>query len=87
MVKHAFLYSFLALATSVTLGACGSDDSDDAIFSGSESAALGASGNGAACITCHATEPGVKGNSGNNMMDIAYRTSFKGGGARRSSTV
>ena len=69
-----------ALAASLLTG-CGDSDGADEIFTGTESAALGAAQNQAACITCHGNEPGIKGNSGNSMVDIAYRTSFKGGGA------
>lgn len=60
---------------------CGEDSpSGDALFSGSSSSALGSSGNQARCTTCHGVDPSP-GNAGNHMRDIAFRSSFKGGGA------
>ncbi|MDX2012076.1 MAG: c-type cytochrome [Myxococcaceae bacterium] len=52
---------------------------DETYFTGAASAALGATGNQAACATCHSTD-GTLGRSGNSMKDIAFRASFKGGG-------
>ncbi|MBK7535958.1 MAG: c-type cytochrome [Myxococcales bacterium] len=77
LARHLSTVGFFALG----LAACGDSDSADSIFTGAESAALGAAQNGAACVTCHGNEPDAKGTSGNSMIDIAYRTSFKGGGA------
>ncbi len=50
-------------------------------YSGEASAALGASGNGAKCSTCHSDDGTQAGFSGNTLKDIAYHTSFKGGAA------
>jgi mono/diheme cytochrome c family protein len=52
----------------------------ESYFTGAASAALGASGNQAACSTCHSAD-GSLGKSGNTMKDIAYHSSFKGGDA------
>jgi cytochrome c553 len=63
---------------------CGSSDgtvSGEVYFSGKESAALGKTGNTANCSTCHGNEVGETGFPGNTMANIAYHTSFKGGGA------
>lgn len=74
--------TILACLFAVTFAsACGGDDPDrDALFSGASSSALGAAGNEARCATCHSVEPAA-GNPGNPMQDIAFRSSFKGGGA------
>lgn len=50
-------------------------------FDGNESAALGAATNEATCATCHASSAGVTGNPGDSLRNIAFHTSFKGGGA------
>lgn len=48
-------------------------------YDGAESAQLGADGNEARCATCHSNDGTAM--SGATLMDIAYRTSFKGGTA------
>ena len=48
-------------------------------YSGPESAALGAAGNQATCATCHSNDGTAR--IGNTFKDIAFHTSFKGGGA------
>ena len=53
-------------------------------YEGAKSAALGASGNEAECATCHANAAGARGYSGDSLLDIAYKTSFKGGDAPTS---
>lgn len=49
-------------------------------YNGDLSAQLGASGNQAKCSTCHSNDGSQESNSGNSLKDIAYHTSFKGGG-------
>lgn len=72
------------------LAACSDDDTDGAAagagggatmsyFAGVQSQALGAANNQADCALCHSTDGTTAGLSGSTMMDIAYRTSFKGG--------
>lgn len=73
MTLRSTLFPLVLLLTA----ACGADD---ALFKGSQSAALGAAGNQAECATCHSAD-GSLGASGNSLKDIAHRTSFKGGGA------
>lgn len=72
---------FAGLVPVFCLAACGDSDETESIFGGSESSALGAAQNQATCATCHADDANDKGTNGNSMVDIAYRTSFKGGGA------
>lgn len=86
--------ALLALLPSVFACVSGGEPGDDAgsvdedagatvssaLFDGAESAALGAAGNEARCVTCHSADgSGVY--PGDTMKDIAYHTSFKGGGA------
>lgn len=49
-------------------------------YRGSLSAKLGAQGNQATCATCHSNDGSPR--SGNTLKDIAFHTSFKGGGAK-----
>lgn len=53
----------------------------EALFSGPESAELGASTNVARCSTCHSVDPAERGGAGDALQDIAFRSSFKGGDA------
>ncbi|MFO0604821.1 MAG: c-type cytochrome [Polyangiales bacterium] len=46
-------------------------------FNGAASSALGASGNGATCASCHSNDGTPR--SGETLRNIAYHTSFKGG--------
>jgi mono/diheme cytochrome c family protein len=76
--------ALLLLATATALGGCGGEDDAEAgekLFSGAESALLGAAGNAARCSTCHSSTATSVGNSGDSLKDIAFRTSFKGGDA------
>lgn len=80
------VYLVPCFAAMLALGACSSDDDDGGVdpqnyYDGAESIALGAAGNGASCATCHPMGSARNGLSGATMMDIAYRTSFKGGDA------
>lgn len=63
---------------------CGDSDEESGpstrYYEGAESKALGAAGNQADCATCHANDDS-KGRAGATLKDIAYHTSFKGGGA------
>lgn len=65
--------------------ACGGEDEADLTpqpidyYQGEASAALGASTNQARCSTCHSNDGTPR--SGASLKDIAYHTSFKGGGA------
>jgi cytochrome c2 len=63
--------------------ACGSSDPEVSAryYTGTDSAALGAAGNQADCATCHDNGDAKRGRSGNSLANIAYRASFKGGGA------
>ncbi|MEZ4403935.1 MAG: c-type cytochrome [Kofleriaceae bacterium] len=63
--------------------ACGGDDgaTGEELYGGTASAALGATGNGARCATCHATTDGASGYSGVTLKNIAFHTSWKGGAA------
>jgi mono/diheme cytochrome c family protein len=68
----------------IVLAACGgtSDGRDgEELVSGMASAALGGANNEARCVTCHATAGAGAGNSGTSLEDIAFRASYKGGGA------
>lgn len=60
-------------------GTGGSGVSGEALYSGPESAKLGASGNEATCATCHSNDGTQSFWSGNTFQDIAFRASFKGG--------
>ncbi|TNF23816.1 MAG: cytochrome c [Deltaproteobacteria bacterium] len=77
----------LALAAVAALAACDSDGGSTSstipqdYYDGNESAALGAAGNEATCATCHSNRAGVTGDPGDTLRNIAFRTSFKGGGA------
>ena len=71
-----------AIALAMGLAACGggtSGDGDRAYYDGAASAALGAATNDATCATCHSVDGAS--DSGDSLRDIAYRSSFKGGGA------
>ncbi|GAB4202388.1 MAG: hypothetical protein OHK0013_15610 [Sandaracinaceae bacterium] len=70
-----------ALALAGAVQGCGSEAGSrgEALFSGPESARLGSATNAARCSTCHAVDPAERGGSGDAMMNIAYRSSFKGG--------
>jgi len=66
----------------------GTDDTTDTggvegrdYYDGELSAALGAAGNQARCSTCHSNDGSLAGFSGKSMQDIAFRDSYKGGGA------
>ena len=50
-------------------------------YDGELSAALGVEGNEARCSTCHSMDGTLVGFSGKSMQDIAYKESYKGGGA------
>src|SRR5262245_9024237 len=77
------------LGLGLALVACGSDDTgtDDpgadarAVYSGPESAALGATSNQATCSTCHSDDGTQAGFAGSTLKDLAYHESFKGGAA------
>ncbi|MFO0548380.1 MAG: c-type cytochrome [Polyangiaceae bacterium] len=86
----------LCVAGAACMVGCGDDDGAGATgqggnggaggsasnyYSGPESAALGATTNEAVCATCHSDDGTKAGFAGNSLKDIAYRTSFKGGGA------
>lgn len=62
---------------------CGNseDINGEEFFSGTASAELGSATNQARCSTCHSVDPSERGGSGDALGDIAYRSSFKGGGA------
>lgn len=62
-------------------GEGGGGDDPAAYYSGAQSAALGAADNEARCSTCHTNDGTQVGFSGNSLMDMAYRASFKGGAA------
>lgn len=67
----------------LSVAACGSDsdsNSGEDLYSGTASAALGASSNQAKCATCHSTT-GAAGFSGARFKDIAFHSGFKGGDA------
>lgn len=80
----------IVLGLVMTVG-CSDDDDDDGggagtgggadptYFAGVQSAALGAANNQADCALCHSIDGSTAGYSGTTMMDIAYRTEFKGG--------
>jgi cytochrome c5 len=72
------------MVLSLLLAACGNDEDSllqgEALSSGSASAALGAPVNQSRCSTCHSTTSEV-GFSGASFVDIAYHSSYKGGGA------
>src|SRR6185295_17355683 len=72
-MKHAFV------ALAALVAACGGTGQE--YVTGTASAALGAAGNQATCSTCHSTDGTQAGHAGNTLQDIAYHTSFKGGGA------
>lgn len=78
--------NYKKLVVAGALAACGAPSTGtdagvaNTYFQGSASAALGRTGNQAACATCHSTD-GSLGHSGNSMKDLAYHTSFKGGDA------
>jgi mono/diheme cytochrome c family protein len=81
--RFAFLL-IAALAASGALVACGGgggDSDGELYYSGLESAALGSETNMATCATCHSNDGTQAGYSGNSLKDIAYRASYKGGGA------
>lgn len=62
--------------------ACGGEDSGlTPYYDGTESAALGAAGNQARCSTCHSAVADSGGGSGSTFYNLAYHTTFKGGGA------
>ncbi|MEM9460044.1 MAG: c-type cytochrome [Myxococcota bacterium] len=50
-------------------------------YDGELSAALGVESNEARCSTCHSMDGTLAGFSGKSMQDIAYKESYKGGGA------
>lgn len=50
-------------------------------YDGELSASLGAEGNQARCSTCHSEDGTLDGRSGESMMDIAFKDSWKGGDA------
>lgn len=62
-------------------GEGGGGDDPAAYYSGALSASLGAADNEARCSTCHTDDGTQVGYSGNTLMDMAYRESFKGGAA------
>jgi len=69
----------------VWAAACDDDPADDApepreYFDGEVSAALGAANNQARCDTCH-SDDGSVGRSGDSLVDIANKASYKGGDA------
>ena len=76
-------------------GACGDDDApsgsnnggeggqvEDTYYVGAASMALGAPMNEADCALCHSDNGDQEGFPGNTFVDIAYKTDWKGGGAR-----
>lgn len=75
----------LAFSALMALAACGGDEEniDDPAkyYEGPDAIALGAPSNQASCATCHSDDGTQVGYSGNTFVDIAYRTSFKGGQA------
>jgi mono/diheme cytochrome c family protein len=64
----------------VLAAACGAGSGQEYVTS-SASSALGAAGNEAKCATCHSTDGTQLGFAGNTLKDIAYHSSYKGGGA------
>lgn len=76
--------SFVVFASALGL-ASGCDDSDSGsgieLYSGTASAALGDPSNQSRCATCHSADGSIAGYSGVTLKDIAFRSSFKGGGA------
>lgn len=78
-----------AMGLALTMFGCddGSEDpeadagmaSANLYYDGAESAALGADGNEARCSTCHSNDGTAM--SGATLMNIAYRSGFKGGEA------
>jgi cytochrome c553 len=60
-------------------GGAGGSVSGEALYSGPESAKLGASSNEAMCSTCHSNDGSQDGWPGNTFKDLAFRSSFKGG--------
>lgn len=84
--NHRRLGVGLALGLLGALAACDSDSSSSGptpqdYYDGNESAALGAAANEATCATCHSNSAGAVGDPGDSLRNIAYHTSFKGGGA------
>ena len=84
----AFLASPCCLLLALSSTACASDeDNDDSssdgheYYAGSRSAALGVTGNESRCATCHSDDGSQAPFSGNTFQDIAYKSSYKGGGA------
>ncbi|MBK8010379.1 MAG: c-type cytochrome [Deltaproteobacteria bacterium] len=63
---------------------CGDSDEETGpntrYYEGADSKALGVAGNQADCATCHANDD-AKGRPGATLKNIAYHSSFKGGGA------
>jgi mono/diheme cytochrome c family protein len=76
MRTHSLLLPF-----ALGLAACGGDAVSSARYSGAQSAALGAAGNQADCALCHDNGDAKRSRSGSSFVDIAYHSSFKGGGA------
>jgi mono/diheme cytochrome c family protein len=64
----------------VLIAACGGSGQE--YVTGAASSALGAAGNESRCATCHSTDGTQAGFAGNSLADIAYHSSFKGGGAQ-----
>jgi mono/diheme cytochrome c family protein len=95
-VQKNFLTSFLPLAISsafmalISVSACSSATKDPnktataslAYYNSEESSSLGAATNESTCATCHSIDGSQGGFSGNTLKDIAFHTSFKGGGAK-----
>ena len=74
--------SLSALTLALGAAACGGEDEADVreFYDGAKSAALGSANNAAKCSTCHAVDT-TAGYPGNPFRDMAYRASYKGGGA------
>jgi mono/diheme cytochrome c family protein len=77
--------SFVVFVSALGLASGCDDDSDSSsgieLYSGTASAALGDPSNQARCATCHSADGSIAGYSGVTLQDIAFRSSYKGGGA------